>query len=278
MPSPRLSATIVTYRPDAALLSRALSSLAAAVHQAKGGDAHPSLGEVEVFVVDNGPPEELGAVKKALADWPTQAGAIELIEGHGNVGYGKANNLALARLRSDFHLVMNPDVELEPAALAEALAALHEHAEVGLVAPAVHGDDGRAQFLCKRYPSVWVLFLRGFAPAFLQRRFAGAIARYEMRDVIGDRFVAPVPLASGCFMLLRTPLFKELGGFDARFFMYFEDYDLSLRIGRRSAVAYVPGARIVHHGGEASRKGLRHVLWFIRSAWRFFSIHGWKIA
>ena len=78
-------------------------------------------------------------------------------------------------------------------------------------------------------------------------------------------------------MLIRTALFTRLGGFDPRFFMYFEDYDLSLRAGRESTVAYIPAARIVHHGGEASRKGLRHVVWFLRSARQFFAIHGWKL-
>ncbi|MBW8838229.1 MAG: glycosyltransferase, partial [Burkholderia sp.] len=162
-----------------------------------------------------------------------------------------------------------PDVELEPSALVEALAAARAHPEVGMLAPAVYGDDGHLQYLCKRYPSVWVLFLRGFAPAMLRRRFARAIEHYEMRDVIADRFVPSVPLASGCFMLARTALLARVGGFDPRFFMYFEDYDLSLRVGREAQVAYVPRARILHHGGEASRKGWRHVAWFVRSAWRF---------
>jgi hypothetical protein len=60
--------------------------------------------------------------------------------------------------------------------------------------------------------------------------------------------------------------------------MYFEDYDLSMRMGREAVVAYVPQARIVHHGGEAARKGWRHVGWFVASAWRFFARHGWKLA
>jgi hypothetical protein len=169
-------------------------------------------------------------------------------------------------------------VELEPEALSAALAALAAHPEVGLVAPSVRGDDGLTQFLCKRYPSVWVLFLRGFAPRALRERFHRAVAHYEMRDVIGERFVERVPLASGCFMLVRTPLFARVGGFDPRFFMYFEDYDLSMRLAREAAIAYVPEARIVHHGGEAARKGWRHVAWFVSSAWRFFARHGWKLA
>jgi GT2 family glycosyltransferase len=193
------------------------------------------------------------------------------------VGYGRANNLALERLASDVHLVMNPDVEVDAHALVAGLRTLDAHPEVGMLAPDVRGDDGARQFLCKRYPSLAVLFLRGFAPGFLRRRFTGALARYEMRDAIGERYLAGVPLASGCFMLVRTPLLRALGGFDARYFMYFEDYDLSLRIAREATIAYEPAVRIVHHGGEAARKGVRHVGYFVASAWRFFSRHGWKL-
>ena len=275
MPASRLSATIVTYLPDLGLLDRALSSLAEALTRARDAGL---VSEVSVFIVDNGPGRALAPIESAARSFPSGAGRIEVIHGHGNVGYGRANNLALARLDSDVHLVMNPDVELEPDALRAALEAMGADARVGAIAPAVRGPSGERQYLCKRYPSVWVLFLRGFAPAFVRTRFSAAIDRYEMRDIPADRGFAPVPLASGCFMLLRTALFERLGGFDPRFFMYFEDYDLSLRIGRDAQVAYVPGVRIVHHGGEASRKGMRHIAWFVRSAWRFFAIHGWKLA
>lgn len=275
MAAPKLSVSIVTYQPDLALFGRALASLATAAAEARrAGEA----GEVRVCVIDNGPAASLEAITRALAAWPASAGPIEILAGHGNVGYGRANNLGLERAHSAVHLIMNPDVELDPAALRETLRALREHPDVGLVAPAVFGDDGERQYLCKRYPSVWVLFLRGFAPRFMQRGFAAAINDYEMRDVIGDEFLGNVPLASGCFMLARTALLNRLGGFDPRFFMYFEDYDLSLRLGKEARLAYVPEARILHHGGEAARKGLRHVGWFAASAWRFFSRHGWRIA
>jgi GT2 family glycosyltransferase len=269
----KLSATIVTYRPDIAMLGRCIASLAAAVVRANEAGL---VSQAVLYVVDNGPPEGLGPIAQAAQAF-SSAGTLEILHGHGNVGYGRANNLVLPRLESQAHLVMNPDVELDRDALVAALEALREDDRVGAVAPAVRGPLGERQYLCKRYPSVWVLFLRGFAPAFVRARFAGALERYEMRDLPNDRVTAPVPLASGCFMLMRTPLFKRVGGFDPRFFMYFEDYDLSLRIGREAEVAYVPQARIVHHGGEASRKGLQHVAWFTRSAWRFFAIHGWKL-
>jgi len=207
-----------------------------------------------------------------------RCGELHVIHGHGNVGYGAANNLVLGSLRSDMHIVMNPDVEVDPEAVGAALSALAAHPGIGLVAPSVYDARGERQYLCKRYPSVWVLFLRGFAPAFLRRRFQEAIDRYEMRDAIAEGFVENIPLASGCFMAIRTPLFVRVAGFDAQYFMYFEDYDLSLRLACHAALAYAPEARIVHHGGGASAKGWRHVRWFVASAWRFFSRHGWKIA
>jgi hypothetical protein len=275
MPDRGFTAAIVTYRPDAALLERSLASLGAAIGRAR---ERGLVSRARVYVIDNGEDAGLADIERAAATFPREAGTLEVLHGHGNLGYGCANNLVLGRLDSDFHLVMNPDVELDRDAIAAAIAAMDADASIGIVAPQVRGTRGEVQYLCKRYPSVWVLFLRGFAPAFVRAAFAKSLDDYEMRDLVGDRAVAPVPLASGCFMLVRGPQFARLGGFDPRFFMYFEDYDLSLRVGRESKVAYVPQARIVHHGGEASRKGLRHVLWFLASARRFFATHGWKIA
>ena len=66
------------------------------------------------------------------------------------------------------------------------------------------------------------------------------------------------------------------GGFDPSFFLYFEDYDWSMRLARVTTTAYVPSVRIVHYGGEAARKGWRHVESFVRSGVRFYRKHGWK--
>jgi GT2 family glycosyltransferase len=275
MSAPKFSAAIVTYRPDRGLLERGLRSLATAIVAAREAGL---VSKAAVYVVDNGPDEALPAVKQALHAFPREAGHIELVHGQGNVGYGSANNLVLPRLVSEYHLILNPDVELAPDALVASLRALQADGEVGIVAPAVRGADGERQYLCKRYPTVWVLFLRGFAPRIGRLFFRRSLDRYEMRDLPPDEPFAPVPLASGCFMLARTPLLKRLNGFDPGYFMYFEDYDLSLRAGRESKVAYVPQARIVHHGGEASRKGVKHIKWFLKSARRFFATHGWKIA
>src|SRR5512142_3235832 len=121
MDAPALSATLVTYRSPPAMLGRALASLAAAIARARAAGL---AGDAAVFVVDNGPEGSREDVRAAMREWPATAGTIELVAGHGNVGYGRANNLVLARLVSEFHLVMNPDVELDPEALVRGLEAL----------------------------------------------------------------------------------------------------------------------------------------------------------
>ena len=97
-----------------------------------------------------------------------------------------------------------------------------------------------------------------------------------MRDLMHDQVVWNPTVVSGCFMLFRTAVLKELGGFDPSFFLYFEDFDLAIRSTRVTRVAYVPQVSIVHYGGNAARKGVKHVRMFAGSAFRFYNKHGWK--
>jgi hypothetical protein len=272
-----LGVSVVTYAPDERVLSRTLASLGAAILDAR---ALGLLDRVRLALIDNGPDQHARAVADAAAgafrDEVADA-AVEVLGGHGNVGYGAGHNLALRGATGDFHLVLNPDVLIDANAVAAALRFMAAHPDVGLIAPRAAGADGRLQYLCKRHPSPWVLALRGFAPAWLRRRFDAALARYEMRDLIGDeRVVLDVPIASGAFMFCRHAALAAVGGFDPRYFLYFEDFDLSLRLAKHARIAYVPAVRIVHFGGHSARKGAAHVGMFAASALRFFGQHGWR--
>jgi GT2 family glycosyltransferase len=122
------------------------------------------------------------------------------------------------------------------------------------------------------------LLLRGFAPAFVKRCFRSRLERYEMRGVLTDQPLKGIPIVSGSFMFCRREPIAGIGGFSESFFLYFEDFDLSLRAAARGELAWVPAVRITHHGGNAARKGWRHVGLFTRSAITFFNRHGWKLA
>ncbi|GLZ22443.1 glycosyl transferase [Burkholderia plantarii] len=266
----RWSVSIVTYHPERATIASTLAHLleACRVWQSERG------GGIELYLVDNGGLPDLAEPIAALE----RAGvACTLLSGHGNLGYGRGHNLAIERARGHCHLVLNPDVDLDPDTLVRAAEFLDAHPQVGLLAPRTYDGELRLQYLCRRYPALLDLFVRGFLPGSLRRLFARRLARYEMRDQINDTdIVWEPPIVSGCFMLFRTDLLRRLGGFDPRYFLYFEDYDLSVRAGRLASIAYVPSVRIIHHGGGASRKGFAHIRMFLASAFRFYHRFGWK--
>jgi GT2 family glycosyltransferase len=277
--SPSLRISVVTFSPDAEVLGRTLGSAAAAVRRAQGEGA---LGEVDVVLVDNGPDDGARGVAEAAAQALREAVPtmpVKVLSGHGNVGYGAGHNLAMRDAGTDYHLIVNPDVVMAPDALAEAAGFMARNPGVALVAPCVADESGRLQYLCKRYPSPLTLAVRGFAPAFVRGMFRATLERYEMRDLIGKRDVVPdVPIASGAFMFCRADALRAVGGFDPRFFLYFEDFDLSLRLARAGRLSYVPAVRIVHYGGHTARKGLAHIRMFASSALRFFRKHGLRAA
>lgn len=261
-----LSICIVTYNPDLEVLARTLESLRIAL-------GYLESKKISVLIVDN---SHEGALKTWLPEHFSDL-SIELKCGHGNIGFGRANNMALATC-GDFHLVLNPDVELAPDALVGAMTFMEAHKECGLLTPLAFGTDGKRQYLCKRFPSIFDLALRGFAPARIRKLFKRRLDRYEMRGMRDDEVYWNPMIVSGCFMFLRGELFREMGGFDSAYFLYFEDFDLSLRVGKKAAIAFVPAVRIVHGGGDAGRKGLWHIKQFTIAAAIFFRKFGLKLA
>ncbi|MEZ2309417.1 glycosyltransferase family 2 protein [Paraburkholderia sp. RCC_158] len=267
-----VTVSVVVFYPDLHLFTRTLASLARAggalLRVAPGKSLH-------LYLIDNGGMPEIGESLAALAE----AGiGCTVLAGHGNVGYGRGHNLAIERAQSDLHVILNPDVDLDDESLIAGCRFFDAHPEVGLLAPWIGDDSGRQQYLCRRYPTLLDLFARGFVPPVLRDvLFATRLVRYEMRDLIdGTAVVWDPPIVSGCFMLFRTSVLKQLQGFDSRYFLYFEDYDLSLRAHAVTRVVYVPFVRVLHHGGGASRKGSAHIRMFISSAYKFFNRFGWK--
>ncbi len=112
---------------------------------------------------------------------PVSRLSLSITSGHGNVGYGRGHNPALLRSGADYHLVLNPDVIMHDDAVYEAIVFMQSHSDVDLLAPLVTGPDGKPQYLCKRYPALLDLALRGFAPAPIRRMFRGRLERYEMK-------------------------------------------------------------------------------------------------
>jgi GT2 family glycosyltransferase len=271
--------SIVIYRPDETWLKTTLASLGVALEVARDAG---NIGKASVVLVDNeaatkeSPHHAMLMREFASLPWLK----FSTLAGHGNIGYGAANNLAVAsQSLHDFALILNPDVALDRNAIASGAGYLQNHVEAVMVSPVAVNEHNVPLYLAYRYPSVAALGLRGFAPVFIKQFFESVLARYEYRrrgDPPFDAALEKLTLVSGCFMLTRGDTFREVGGFDEKFFLYFEDFDLALRISRLGDMVRLPACRIMHAGGGASRKGLRHIRLFCYSALRFFNKHGWR--
>ncbi len=269
-----LTVSIVVYRSDPAVLQLTLDSMVQAIHHAQ---RRALLRSAAIDIIHNSTSEP--ALTALVARCRAQAGDIDitLLEGHGNIGYGRGHNLSINKAQSHCHLILNPDVTLQPESLAEGLEFMIHNPEVVALSPAVADGEGHKQYVCKRYPCVLDFVLRGFAPTAVRRLFATRLARYEMRDLSEREPSTDIPIISGCFMLFRSAALRSVGGFDERYFLYFEDFDLSLRVHALGSLAYLPSMHIVHLGGNSARKGLRHIGMFARSGLRFYNSHGWRL-
>jgi GT2 family glycosyltransferase len=268
-----LSISIVVFELDRVLLKKCLDSLLVAIANAKEENLLQSALLTLVDNATNQPALQLALDELKLPSYVEP----RLVSGHGNVGYGAAHNLAIMTSDKMFHLILNPDVILARTSLTEILRFMLNHPEVCMTAPHGETPSQNNAHLCKRYPSVLALFVRGFAPRFARNLFANHLRHYEYHDLDHSAPTLGIELISGCCMFARTSALKAVGGFDPRYFLYFEDFDLSKKISQIGKIAYLPDAKIIHYGGESASKGLQHSLYFCRSAFRFYRTHGLKI-
>jgi len=224
----------------------------------------------EILLVDNRSDD--GTAEFVRTAWPS----IQLIFNPAVAGYGANHNLNLRRAVGRYFVAMNSDMTVEDNAFVVLKEYMDTHPDVGIVTPRIVNEDGTIQGLNKRYPALWDLFLRRFLPAFAQRLFRGRMERYEMRDVGYDREY-DVPFVSGAFMFCRSDVMKDLGGFDQRYFLYFEDADLCQRVQQTHRTTYCPDVTVTHcwqRGAHTSLAGTRE---FIRSGYLYFQRWGWRL-
>jgi GT2 family glycosyltransferase len=201
-----------------------------------------------VFIIDNGSTDStVDLINARLGP------SVTLIESPVNRGFGGGHNMILDRIDSEYHVCINPDIVLSDDVISAMARYMDAHADIGLLAPKVLNPDGSVQALPKRNPRLIYLVSRRVGLGFLRKYRA----EYEMRER-GDDTACDIEFCSGCFMFLRTALFKELGGFDERFFLYFEDADLTRRVAQRARVEYNPAFQVYHAWVRAGRRRFKY--------------------
>jgi nucleoside-diphosphate-sugar epimerase/GT2 family glycosyltransferase len=272
----RISASLVLYKPDLQIVERTLLALQEAGQVARQQYAL----QLELTLVDN---SDDGVLHGKVVTWlegfraRVPGWALQLLRAPGNLGYGRGNNLVIANVRSDYHIVINPDLFVEADAVLEALRFMEVNPCVGLLSPAVFGEDGERHYLCKRYPTLLVMFLRSFAPSWLQSLLGFVIDGFEMRDCDYAKPIYPLEYPTGCFMFFRTAPLKAIGGFDPGFFLHYEDADIGRRMLQNARVVYVPSVRVKHKWARDTHRSLQAMLVTARSGWRYWRKWGGTI-
>jgi len=197
-------------------------------------DTYPNK---QLIVVDNGSADD--SVVQVREKFPE----AELIENHTNLGFTGGNNIGIRKAiaqGADYLYLLNNDTTVEPDALTKLVAVAEANPDFGLISPVMHYFDPPRD--------IW------FAGS--QIALAQGLAVHD-NSRMPERTEEPyeVPWLSGCAILMRATLARQLEGFDERYYLTFEDVDISLRVRKAGfALAIVPAARIYHKGGMSGKR------------------------
>jgi GT2 family glycosyltransferase len=231
---------------------------------------------------EHAPDATVVVVDNASVDGSTDAAAlkhpqVELRRNTKNVGFARAMNQGLAAIDAELVLLLNPDCYLTENAVEMLVDELARHPECAAAGPQIRNDDGSVQGSARGDPTLFTgLFGR---TTLLTRLFPNSrLARRNVRTdaglvTSGESYA--VDWVSGACLLARRAAVTALGGFDERYFLYWEDADLCRRLRAAGhTIRYVPSSIVVHSGGVSSR-GVRALATraFHESAYTYYATH-----
>lgn len=243
----KLSVVIVSYnvRP---FLTACLDSVQQALEGIEG----------EVFVVDNHSDDD--SVEVVARDYPW----VHLINNRENLGFSKANNIAIRQAQGEYILLLNPDTVVSADTLRGVLAFMDEHPQAGGAGVKMHNADGTLAPESRRAIPT---------PFVAAKKMLGFSKRYYMSYLPWDE-PAQIEVVSGAFMMLRSKAINQVGLLDEDFFMYGEDIDLSYRLLKGGWQNWYLPYDIVHYKGQSTSKSdFRYVHVFYQAMLIFFRKH-----
>ncbi len=190
--------------------------------------------KIEILIVDNHSDDDsIGYLRNRVRS--THA-PVRILETPENIGYGQGNTFGVHAASGQYILIINPDNELEPAGLQTMMQAMERDPGIGILAPQLTHEDGTIRDSYRTFPTLLDLFIKRTPP--LRRLFQGRMKRYLQHDA-NTSVTRDVDWIAGACFLMRRSFYGELGGFDPRFFLFFEDTDLCRR-------AWAAGKRVVY--------------------------------
>jgi len=206
----------------------------------RGNETRPAA-SFEIILVDNASTD--GTVEAVRSSFPQ----VRVLANQENVGFARSNNQGLRASSERYVLFLNPDTEVGQGTLTGLLRLAQTHPEASAFTCRVLNPDGSLQHSCFHFPSLKMAFY-GFFPLVPMDSVANG--RYLAEQF--ERFFQPEHVLGACLMFRREAL-VELGGWDERFFMYFEETDLCYRLKRAGHITlYTPEVSIIHYGGRST--------------------------
>ncbi len=182
-----------------------------------------------------------------------------IVENDQPKGFGENHNQAFSQSSGDYFIVMNPDIVLKEDPFPSLLSHFQTQSSLGVVSPAVLNPQGLIEDNARYFPTFTMI---------LKKLFFNTPGNYQYK--VGDPpFFAE--WVGGMFMVLSRESFKKLGGFDEKFFLYYEDVDLCARTWRSGMkVMLDPSVSVIHDAQRTSRKNFKYFKWHLASITRYF--------
>ncbi len=207
--------------------------------------------DLEILVIDNKSDDE--SIQWLRNSFRTMTPQVRIVEHKANIGYGQGNVQALPYANGEFIYITNPDNELEPAGLERMMTLLKSDPTIGIIAPKLIHDDGTVRDSSRSFPHLIDVIAKR---TVLKALFPGAIKRY-LKSPPNDGQPHDVDWVVGACLLMRRSVFEEMGGFDPRYFLFFEDIDLCRRMWDRGLrVVYMPSVIAKDRKKRLSEGGL----------------------
>ena len=204
---------------------------------------------------------------------------------HGkNLGYGYANNIAIKKYQKQtkYHVVLNPDVEFDEDVLSGLYNKLENDLNIGLAGVKILNPDGVTQYVNKKLPKPFDVTIRLIGKKIpiigrlIKKIFRRSRNSYKLKDLDHNKDII-CPAISGCFMFFRSSALKDIGLFDPRYFMYYDDVDISRRCFAKYKVIIFNKVSVIHHWERGSYKCFGLFLSHLNSTIKYFNKWGWFI-
>lgn len=222
----------------------------------------------EIFVVDNNSTD--GSPVFVKENYPY----VNLIKNAENLGFSKANNMALRKAAGKYIILLNSDTVVEPSAVSLMMDFLEKHPEAGMAGPKLLNTDGTVQLACRRsIPNPKVAFYRitGLSKILPNNK---EFAKYNLTFKSPEE-LQEVEAISGACMMIKKKAMDEIGLLDEDFFMYGEDLDWCYRLGKKGwKIYYIPNARVIHrHRASSKKRRFESILNFYQAMYIFYKKH-----